>query len=406
MKLALIADTFPPLKTSGATQLFDLAVEISNQGHDLTVFIPTSNINEHYVVQKIENFSLVYIKVWKFKDINFLRRGLAELCMPYLMLHSLRKTNYLSAKWDGLVWYSPSIFFGAFIKYLKKQSKCRTYLILRDLFPDWLVDLGVLHKGFLYSFLKIIENQQYKIADIIGVQTSSNLQYFKELNSLLDSKNVYQTVRRVEVLPNWLGELAKTKASISISGSRLSGRKIFIYTGNIGISQDVLIFLQLAKLMSGRNDVGFVFIGRGSQLKELMQFVDKEQMTNVQFFDEVPSAELASIFSEATVGLLSLDRRHTNDCIPGKFLSYIRSGLPVLAIVNEGNDLISRVNEKGVGVATSNRDLDYIQLMAKELLNNIDKEGAIIAERCVSLAHNMFSPKIATNKILSALNSL
>lgn len=406
MKLALIADTFPPIRSSGAVQLFDLAVEIANQGHDLTVFIPISDTNKRVDIKRIKNFTVIYVKVWSIRDAMNLRRGLAELMIPYLMLYFLKKTNHLDIKWNGIIWYSPSIFFGPFIKYLKNKSNCPTYLILRDIFPDWLIDLGLIRNNLIYFFLKAIEYNQYKVADIIGVQTKSNLEYFSGKHEIIITNKKNQNIPRIEVLQNWLGELCSTKASISIQNSRLAGRKIFIYAGNMGVAQDTMIFIQLAIRMADRNDVGFVFIGRGSQLKDLKLIVNNGQIKNVEFYDEVPNSELASIFSEAVVGLLSLDPRHKNHNIPGKFLSYLRAGLPVLAIINHGNDLIDFINEKKVGSATSCRDVEYINHLATDLLNDVNKQKNIISNRCIDLANNFFSPKIAVNKIISALNSI
>ena len=397
MKLALIADTFPPLRTSGATQLFDLAVEIACQGHDLTVFIPADDINESFSVSKIEGFTLIRVKVWKFKEVHHLRRGAFELLMPYLMLYSLRGSSYLSLKWNGIIWYSPSIFLGPFVKRLKKISKSSGYLIVRDIFPGWLVDLGLLRKGLLYLFLKFIEIQQYKIADTIGVQAPGNLKYFS---------NEYQAIsgQKIEVLHNWLGKISFEQSTIKLSSTSLRNRKIFIYTGNMGVAQGVEIFLELAKKMKKRGDVGFVFIGRGSELEKLKKIAISNSLLNVLFFDEVPTHELGSLYRESVAGLLALDKRHLSHNIPGKFLSYMRAGIPALAIVNEGNDLISLMNDKVVGKVTASRSIDELERLASELIGQIDLDKEGLSSRCLALAEELFSPKNAVTQILATFS--
>ncbi|MDD2878988.1 MAG: hypothetical protein PHQ58_00995 [Rhodoferax sp.] len=47
--------------------------------------------------------------------------------------------------------------------------------------------------------------------------------------------------------------------------------------------------------------------------------------------------------------MAALDPRHKTHNIPGKFLSYMQSGLPVLATINAGNDLADVIQTERVG---------------------------------------------------------
>jgi glycosyltransferase involved in cell wall biosynthesis len=393
MKLALVADTFPPLRTSGAVQLFDLAKEISLHGHDLTVFIPLSKIKIRYEVRELDGFRVVYIRSPNFKNKNNTMRGLAELLLPFNIYFALQGTRFLSVKWDGIIWYSPTIFLSPFIHLIKSKSRCNTYLILRDLFPDWLVDMGLLKKGIIYKFLKLVEMYQYSIADTIGIQTQGNFTYFKNFNKLVLEK-------KIQVLHNWLGPMGSDLSSIRLSNTCLRGKKIFIYAGNMGIAQGAIIFVELAKIMLKRNDVGFLFIGRGSELINLKKFASNELLTNVLFFDEVPTQELVSLYKECSVGLLSLDERHLSHNIPGKFLSYITVGLPVLAVVNKNNDMINLIDHNCVGRVTADRSLVKLEILANNLLDEIEQKKEELSYRCIKLAKENFSPKKAADQIL------
>ncbi len=62
----------------------------------------------------------------------------------------VRRSPLHSTKWDLIVWYSPPIFFGPLIWVLRRASGARTYLILRDIFPEWAADLGIIKKGPVY----------------------------------------------------------------------------------------------------------------------------------------------------------------------------------------------------------------------------------------------------------------
>jgi hypothetical protein len=405
MKLALIADTFPPSRSSGALQLFDLSIEIASIEHDLTVFIPTNDLDSAFRVKNILGFEVVYVRVPKFKDVGMLQRGFAEFCLSFYMIWSLRGTHYIEKKYDGVIWYSPTIFLVFFVHYLKIKCKCPTYLILRDIFPDWLVDMKLIGNGFFYRFLKLVAFYQYRIATTIGVQAFGNIKYLLGEDNFENRKATCTYHKKIEVLHNWLGDIdSKINSSIKLSDTKLGGRKIFVYTGNIGVAQNVKVFLDLAKVMQINSRVGFIFIGRGSEFLNLERQAIDQSLSNVIFFDEVPQEELTSIYMESAVGLIALDVRHQSHNIPGKFLSYMRAGLPVFAVVNPGNDLIDIVNNRCVGKATSSNSIEELHSLALDLLDEVDKKNGDISLRCKLLMDDFFSPNKAVIQILKSFS--
>ena len=128
-------------------------------------------------------------------------------------------------------------------------------------FPEWALDLGLIKIGIIYSFYKYFANIQYSVADIIGVQTPSNLTY---LSSWIEKHG-----KTVEVLNNWQTPLPNIGTGIDLSLTDISGRKIFIYIGNMGVAQNIDVLIDLAEILKYRNDIGFVFIGRGSEVQRL-----------------------------------------------------------------------------------------------------------------------------------------
>ena len=247
--LLLIAPHFPPFNSSAAVQLNDLASAFFDKSLNLTVLVPSSELILPFEIENKKGFQIIRLRVPKFREISNIRRVIAEFLMPFFMIWNLRNTGFNKYVWDGLIWYSPSIFFSPLVRSIKKKSRCNAYLIIRDIFPDWMVDLGLMDKGLGYYFLKWIECRQYKLADTIGVQTASNLTYFK--NKSFKGK--------LEVLHNWLKRPPVLPTSLRLDNTKLKGRKVFIYAGNMGVAQDVGVFIDLAKKMSPRSDVGFFF---------------------------------------------------------------------------------------------------------------------------------------------------
>ena len=66
----------------------------------------------------------------------------------------LQRCGIFRDKFDAVLWYSPTIFFGPLVKKFKQKNKCKSYLILRDIFPNWALDMGILKPGLIYWFFK------------------------------------------------------------------------------------------------------------------------------------------------------------------------------------------------------------------------------------------------------------
>lgn len=395
MRIALIADTFPPLRTSGAVQLRDLTREIARQGHSLCVLLPVANQREPWKLEEFDGAQVLRLKAPRTKDIGYVRRTLAELVMPFAMFRNLRKSPLAKERWDGVVWYAPSIFHGPLVRALKKSSRCKSYLVIRDIFPEWAVDMGLMGRGLPYRFFDVVARYQYSVADVIGVQTPGNQRYF--------DRWMGQPGRELEVLQNWLGKPAKSRCSIRVAETALAGRKVFVYAGNMGVAQGMDILLDLAERLRSRPDVGFLFVGRGSDSARLKAAAQSRQLDNLIFFDEIDPDEIPDLFAQCDAGIVALDPRHNSHNIPGKFLTYMQSGLPVLANINAGNDLAQMIRDERVGYVCEANEVDELLLLTEKLLDQI-KTDSDLSARCIALFEREFAVEITVKQIMAALS--
>jgi glycosyltransferase involved in cell wall biosynthesis len=394
MRIALVVDAFAPARTSAAVQIRDLALELQAQGHSPTVIVPSPEIEHAWQFERIDGIDVVRLRAFRTKDIGHLRRGLAEVMLSAAMLASLVRSPLRSVRWDGVAWYSPSICLGPFASALKTRSGCRGYLILRDLFPDWALETGVMREGAVYRFFKLIERYQYGVADVIGVQATGNLAYFDGWSRIRG--------RRVEVLNNWLACAPAGTSPVDVSSSELAGKQVFVYAGNMGVAQDMDCLIALVEQMRARADVGFLFVGRGSEVPRLREAAT--QWPHVVVRDEVEPRELPSVLAQCHVGLVSLDRRHRTHNIPGKFLTYLRAGLPVLARINPGNDLERIMRDSDVGLVTASADAAELNRLAVELIDHPARREAM-GVRGRALAEAMFSPATAARQVVAGLQA-
>lgn len=395
VRIVLIADAFPPRRSSAAVQIRDLSREFVRQGHSVCVLLPATSQNDNWVLDFVDGAQVLRLKAPQMKDIGYVRRTLAECWMPFAMLRHFKKSPLAGETWDGVVWYAPSIFHGPFVSALKKVCHSRSYLIVRDIFPEWAVDMGLMSRGLVYRFFDAVARYQYSVADVIGIQSPGNQKYFKKW---LEKPN-----RRLEVLHNWLGEPARDRCTIRVDQTPLAGRKIFVYAGNMGIAQNIDIFLELAEELMFRTDVGFLFVGRGSEASRLEASVRSRQLDNVVFFDEINPDQIPDLYSQCAAGIVALDSKHKSHNIPGKFLTYMQSGLPVLANINKGNDLAELIRMESVGQVCESSQLDELLNAANKLLDQV-KHDSSLSTRCSDLFQKQFLVENTVRQIVSALS--
>jgi glycosyltransferase involved in cell wall biosynthesis len=394
MQLLIIGDAYPPLNTSAAVQLRDLADEFVRQGLRVTVICPSSSLNAPYLIEEINKVTIIRLATLKLKDISRFWRAVNESLLPFIMLYRLRQIPPNLIRADGIIWYSPTIFFGPLVYLLKRKNNCKTYLILRDLFPDMAVDLGIIKKSIIYYYFKLVECFQYSIADTIGVQSPSNLFHLKSW------KNIN---RNIEVLDNWLAEGAILETNIIDNNKICSGKFIFVYAGNMGVLQNVDIALELAGYLGRYEDVALLFIGRGTEVNRLKYEISELGLQNIVILDEIDSVAIPGLLSQCHVGLIFLDTRHKSSNLPGKLITYLYAGLPILARINPGNDMAQFISDENVGFTyTGTSAYEFFTLAESLYLNqslrkNMSDHGKVVGRK-------FFAPNLACKKISLGLS--
>jgi glycosyltransferase involved in cell wall biosynthesis len=272
-----------------------------------------------------------------------------------------------------------------------------SYLILRDIFPEWAVDTGILRKGLLYRYFKRRELEQYVAADVIGVEAPGNLPYFKD--------DIRNTKYNVEVLYNWINIQGSPRATIGWRRKmELEGKVVFFYGGNIGKAQDMDNILRLAVSLRGREDIFFLLIGSGSEVQRLRGLIMRLDLHNIRILPSLAQREYMECLSEFDVGLVSLDRRLKSHNFTGKMLSYVLCGKPILASVNPGNDLLGFLDQADAGIGCTNGEDNDLHSAALRLATD-----PVLRERmgrnARALGDSTFSVRVAAGQILAHFDS-
>jgi glycosyltransferase involved in cell wall biosynthesis len=378
------------MQTSAAIQIRDLAETFSILGHKITLFVPDPHIDDTILRSNSKNLQVVKIKIFKMRGVGNARRLLSELSMGFIMARVVSRRLSIENNFDAIICYAPSIFFGPFVRFLKSKNKnAKSLLILRDIFPKWAVDVGILKKGLLYFFLKYIETSFYKIFTLVAIQSNGDIDYVESI----DKNNII-------TISNWLNEVKSFNSGIDLSRTCLKNKKIITYAGNFGHAQNILFLMEIAKkLCEKRDDIGFIFVGDGIYYDRLL---NESGDKNILVLKTVPHEEIPNLFAQSTLGLIALDLSITNNNIPGKFISYIRSGLPIFCIANLNIDLVRIIRDFNLGHVNSHDSLDNIVLSIEELLDD-NTLLSKLADNCKKYWETNHQTKIIINQILSAI---
>lgn len=367
MKLALIIDDYLPYSTRvGAKMFHELAVELMKQGHQVLVITPQAKQRQALVKDNIDGVEIWRFKSGQIKDISKVKRAINEALLSFMAWRAIRR-EITEDSFDGIIYYSPSIFFGELLKNLKRRCNCPAYLVLRDSFPQWVVDAGMIREGsVIEKYFRFFEGYSYKQADAIGVMSENNLKLFKEV-----TKNRYPS----HVLRNW-ADVSPAEIKFDTSSYReqlgLQIKTIFFYGGNIGHAQDMKNLMRLVKQMQIYPNAHFLFVGQGDEVELINNLAIEWSLDNFTYLPSVDQKAFTQILKEIDVGLFSLAANHTAYNFPGKLLGYMVEGKPILGSVNSGNDLAEIVNDNQAGYIFINGE--DTQLLDAAIMLLQDKE--------------------------------
>ena len=396
MRLALIIDDYLPQSTRvGAKMFHELAKKLVESGHDITVITPDEHIKKALEITDFDGVEVWRFRSGKIKNVGKVKRAINETLLSFLGWKAIR--GHISPHdFDGVVYYSPSIFFGGLVRKIKKHCNCPSYLVLRDFFPQWAIDAGMIKQGSLIEkYFRYFERRSYYEANTIGVMSEKNKESFERFHG----KDF-----PVEILRNWadLSKYNSLKENETRERFNIKNKIIYFYGGNIGHAQDMVNLIRLARNMRQYENAHFLFIGQGDEVDLILDMAKKWELDNFSYFPPVDQNEFKDILSSVDVGLFSLSSKHTAHNFPGKLLGYMVQEIPILGSVNQGNDLLDLVNNNSAGYITINGDDEALLANAVSLYHSANLRKKL-GKGGYKLLCEEFSVESAEKSIISNL---
>lgn len=259
---------------------------------------------------------------------------------------------------------------------LKKIKKVPFVYNLQDIFPDSLAGTGLAKKdGLLWKIGRVIENFTYRNADKIIVIS-------EDFKRNIMEKGVPED--KIVVVYNWVDEEAvkhvprEENKLFDMYG--LDRKKFYVtYSGNIGLTQNMDMLLEVAKELETDPNIQFVLIGEGAYKKRVEEIIAEKNIGNVTLLPFQPYEDISHVFSLGDVGLVISKPGVGENSVPSKTWSILSASRPVLANFDE-NELKSIVAENQCGIFTKAGDKEsFIQAILRLYENR---------ELCVEMGRN------------------
>lgn len=359
----------------------DLMRKFRDEGHCVYIVSPRErSTGLKSGVISVDGVHILGVKTFNLQKTSMLEKGFGQILVEKQYRKAIKK-NFINIKFDYIIYSTPPITFTKVIKFLKRSNPAaKTYLLLKDIFPQNAVDIGMMSKtgvkGIIYKYFRNKEKKLYAVSDIIGCMSPANVNYVLSHNPEIAED-------RVEVAPNSV-ELVPPDNSEFIDRGNIEQKKknellyirkkynlplekpVFIYGGNLGKPQGIPFLIDCLSANCSRDDCYFVIIGTGTELPKLKAWYNETKPRSVKVMDGLPKADYDEFVRTCDAGLIFLDHRFTIPNYPSRLLSYLENRMPVLCATDPNTDIGRIAEENGFGYwCESNSVTDFTTILCK-----------------------------------------
>lgn len=326
-------------------------------------------------LEKGENYFSLHVKTGNLTESGTIEKGLAMLSLGSRYKKAADK-YFSGVKFDLILYSTPPITLAGAVKTLKKKTGAKTYLLLKDIFPQNAVDLGMMSAGgamgFLYRHFKKQEKELYAISDMIGCMSQANIDFLLKNNPELPPEKVELSPNSIEVCdvsvtPEQHDDIRR-KYGIPLD------KKVFVYGGNLGKPQGIPFLIDCLKAEKANKDAFFLIVGFGTEYGAIKEFCDVEKPANVKLIKGLPHDDYEKMIAACDVGLIFLDHRFTIPNFPSRLLAYMQARLPVIACTDPNSDVGDVAAEGGFGWKCESNSVEAFRNAVNQALASDLKE--------------------------------
>ncbi len=329
----------------------DLLREFVRNGHSVYAISPVEKrkTQETHLVKE-ENATILRLQIGNIQKANIIEKGISTVMIEPQFKAAIKK-YFSDVKFDLVLYSTPPITFTGAVEYIKKRDNAKTYLLLKDIFPQNAVDIGLMStsglKGLLYKHFRRQEKRLYAISDRIGCMSQANVDYVIEHNPEIDPAKVEICPNCIEVVDKSIDE--QTRANIRNKYGIPLDKKVFVYGGNLGKPQGIPFIIECLKKCRDLKDAFFLIVGDGTEYHVLEEYANSSHQENLKVMKRLPKEDYDTMVAACDVGLIFLDHRFTIPNFPSRLLAYMQAKLPVLSCTDPNTDIGKVITAGGFG---------------------------------------------------------
>lgn len=370
---------FTDIETSGIYT--DLMRKFRNEGHDVYIIYPNERrTGKHTELNVTGKTHCLGVRTLNVTKTNIIEKGIGQLLLERQFKSALKK-YFGSVRFDIILYSTPPITFNKVIKYAKAVSGDRsiTYLLLKDIFPQNAVDLGMMRtsglRGVLYKVFRNKEKELYRISDWIGCMSPANVRYIIEHNPEIDSTKVELSPNSIEIITSDINLKGSCRKILEKYGLP-ADKPIFIYGGNLGLPQGIPYLIECLEANSNRKDCHFLVVGSGTYYQKLEDWYKSQTPDSVTVLNGLPKLEYDQLVRACQVGLIFLDYRFTIPNFPSRLLSYLENRMPVICATDPNCDMGTIAEDNHFGYYAPSNSVDaFTASVDKMLASDMERMG-------------------------------
>ncbi|MBR0173717.1 MAG: glycosyltransferase family 4 protein [Lachnospiraceae bacterium] len=353
-----------------------LRVFIRN-GHKICAISPVERRkHEQTNIIKEHNCHILKLKIGSIQKANIIEKGINTLRIESQFIDGIKK-YFGDIRFDLVLYATPPVTFVKVVEYVKKRDGARSYLMLKDIFPQNALDLGMMSEkgilGLLYRKFRTQEKKLYAVSDRIGCMSGANVTYILEHNTELRIRQEEATRKKttvVEVCPNCIeptdeGITSKEREQIRRKYGVPIDRNVFVYGGNLGKPQGISFMLKCLHSQYKNPEIFFLIVGNGTEYPMIEQYIERYKPENVRLYKWLPKDIYDKVVASSDVGMIFLDHRFTIPNFPSRLLGYMNAHLPVLAVTDTATDIGKVITEGGFGWWCESNDTKAFSLKVR-----------------------------------------
>ncbi len=382
----------------------DLMEEFVEHGHK--VYVAAANEkrnNSKTYLSEFNGINALNIRCGNITKVKKIEKAVGLITLDYIFKRTI-KAYWGDLSFDLIIMSTPPVNLLGTYKRVKKKYDAKTYLLLKDIWPQGPADLGAFKaNGIIYKYFKLKEKKLYDQSDFIGCMSEKNIDYLLKHNTNVSAEKV--EVNPNSIKPRYIKQSFEDRIKIREKYGIPINKTVFVYGGNLGEPQGVEFLEECIRSNESRDNTFFLVVGAGTKFMRLKKFFDEEKPHNAKIYESMPKSDYEALCKSCDIGLIYLSNKCTIPHFPSRLLSYMQNGMPVFVAAGEFTDVGNIVQNNNFGYSCDWGDIKSFDEKVDMIASNpkLIKEMGFNAKRYLE---DHFTVMESYKKIVEKMNSV